>query len=247
MAQIVLNRPERLNAVIESLYVELFLAIERSNGEADVRVIVITGAGRAFCVGADLKEHRVRERTSLEQRSYAILANDICRAIHQCPKPIIAAVNGFAAGAGAELAISSDFVLMKQSAQIWFPELRLGTFVGGGATGLLPQLVGLTKARELLFTGEKVDGPEAVRIGLATAAFSDDTFDSEVNEFAMRLGEGAPVSMAFAKSHLNSPQRDYESRLTTEMEALRTCMYTADWAEGLTAFAEDRKPDFQGN
>ncbi len=246
VAEIRLNRPHRLNAVVEQLYLDVLAALDTAEADPDVHVVVLTGEGRAFCVGADLKEHSRGERTPYERRRYLVLANDVCQRIYEFPKPVIAAVNGYAAGAGAEMSISSDFIVMKASAQLWLPEISIGTHVGGGVTEILPRLVGLTKARELIFTGKKIDGTEAHAIGLATRVLSDDAFDDGVREFAELIGSKAPVSMRHAKENLNAGGRDYKSRLTTELDALLECMMTEDWQEGVDAFAEKRNPVFKG-
>ena len=246
VAEIRLNRPQRLNAVVEQLYREVLAALAAAEGDSQVRVVVLTGEGRAFCVGADLKEHGKGERTARQQRDYLVLGNECCRRIQCCPLPVVAAVNGFAAGAGAEMAISSDFVLMKESALLWLPEVSIGTFIGGGVSGILPRLVGLARARELIMTGRRIDGREAAAIGLALKAFSDEAFEAGVQEFAQVLAGKAPASMRFAKEHLNDPGRTMETRLITELEALRACMVTEDWQEGVNAFAEKRQPIFKG-
>lgn len=245
IARICLNRPERLNAVIEQLYDDVLAALTIAESDRNVRVIVLTGAERAFCVGADLKAHESGARNDLQKRQYLMKANDVCRALREIPKPVIAAVNGYALGAGAEMAVSSDFILMKQSAEIGFPEISIGTFLGGGVTSILPRLVGLAKARELVFTGERLDGAAAAAIGLVNRALPDDSFDEGVREFAHAIAAKAPLPMALAKTHLNTP-KDYETALITELEGIRACMATEDWAEGIAAFAEKRKPIFKG-
>jgi enoyl-CoA hydratase len=246
VAEIRFNRPHRLNAVIEQFYREVLQALAAAEADDQVRVVVLTGEGRAFCVGADLKEHGKGERTPRQQRDYLVLGNEVCRHIQNCPLPVVAAVNGFAAGAGAEMAISSDFVLMKDSALLWLPEVSIGTFVGGGVSGILPRLVGLARARELIMTGRRIDGREAAAIGLALKSLSDEAFEAGVEEFAQELARKAPLSMRFAKEHLNDPGRAMETRLVTELEALRACMVTEDWQEGVNAFAEKRQPNFKG-
>jgi len=246
VAEIRFNRPHRLNAVVSEFYADILAALDDAQGDNDIRCIVLTGEGRAFCVGADLKEHGAATRTELEKLEYLQLANDVCERIYKMPKPVIAAVNGYALGAGAEMACSSDFIVMKASAQIGFPEISIGTHVGGGVTGILPRLVGLTKARELIFSGRRIDGAEALGIGLAARVFSDENFDKEVTAFAREIGHKAPYSMRFAKEHLNDGGRDYTARLITELDALRSCMLTEDWQEGVDAFAEKRTPVFKG-
>ncbi|MCP3892451.1 MAG: enoyl-CoA hydratase/isomerase family protein [Desulfobulbaceae bacterium] len=246
VAEIRFNRPHRLNAVVTEFYAEVVDALNQAENDVDVRTIVLTGEGRAFCVGADLKEHKKGERTELEKLEYLNLANDVCQRIYEHPKVVIAAVNGFALGAGFEMSVSADFILMKDTAQIGSPETSIGTFVGGAVTETLPRIVGLSKARELIFTGRRIDGVEAHSIGLATRVFPEEEFATGVKEFAEVIGSKAPFSMRFAKQHLNDMHQDYKSRLATEVASLRTCMLTKDWQEGVDAFAEKRKPVFKG-
>lgn len=247
VAEIRFNRPHRLNAVVAEFYTEVLDALSQAEHDDDVRTIVLTGEGRAFCVGADLKEHKKGERTELEKLEYLNLGNDVCQRIYEHPKVVIAAINGFALGAGCEMSVSTDFILMKDTAQIGSPEISIGTFVGGAVTEILPRIIGLAKTRELIFTGRRIDGVEAHSIGLATRVFSEEEFDAGVKEFAELIGSKAPVSMRFAKQHLNDMHQDYKSRLTTEIAALRACMLTQDWQEGVDAFAEKRKPVFKGH
>lgn len=246
-AQIRLNRPHRLNAVVEQLYRETIDALRRAEADPAVRAVMLTGEGRAFCVGADLKEHGSGRRTAFQRRQYLQLGNDICQTIFELKKPVIAVVNGYALGAGAEMAIACDFMLMAENAQLGFPEVSIGTNVGGGVTQTLPRLVGLAKARELLFMGERIDGREAARIGLATRAVPDADLAREAADFAARLAAKAPVSMALAKSLLNQGEaRDMRTQLGLELDSVFACTVTEDWQEGVDAFAEKRAPQFKG-
>ncbi|MBK1635386.1 enoyl-CoA hydratase/isomerase family protein [Rhodovulum adriaticum] len=240
------NRPHRLNAVVTELYTETLAALDAMATDDAIRTIVLTGTGRAFCVGADLKEHAAQARSDLEKLDYLTLGNTVCERLQSHPKPVIAAVNGYALGAGAEMACACDFILMAQGAQIGFPEVSIGTHLGGGITGTLPRLVGLTMARELIFTGRRIDGEEAVRLGLANRAFDDERFWDDALGFAAGIATKAPYSMRFAKALLNDGRMEHGARLAAELSALRTCMLTEDWAEGITAFAEKRQPQFRG-
>ncbi|TFH87985.1 enoyl-CoA hydratase/isomerase family protein [Billgrantia azerbaijanica] len=242
------NRPHRLNAVVETLYTELLAALADAEADNEVRAVILTGEGRAFCVGADMKEHGSASRSLYQRRQYLQLGNDVCEAILRLGKPVIAAVNGYALGAGAEMAVACDFILMADDAQIGFPEVSIGTCVGGGVSKLLPQLVGLPRARQLLYTGKRIDGEEAARIGLATASWPGDALLDEARRLAETLAQQAPVSMAMLKRLVNQgTHTDLEGQLQQELDAVFTCSTTADWQEGVDAFAEKRPPRFRGN
>jgi len=246
VAEIRLNRPHRLNAVVQQLYDELNAALDRAESDRDVRVVLLTGEGRAFCAGADLKEHKAG-RSAFERREYLRGEQTVCRRLLELKQPVVAAVNGYALGAGAELAIAADFIVMAASARIGLPEIGMGAFLGGGVTWLLPRLVGLAKARELVFLGEHLDGAEAVRIGLATRVFPDEGFLDHARVFAGRLREKAPLSMQLAKEQLNvGVERPLDAVLVAELEAMMFCSTTKDWQEGIDAFAEKRPPVFHG-
>lgn len=247
VAEIRFNRPHRMNAVVKAFYDELQSALQDAEQDISVRTIILTGEGRAFCVGADMKEHGSGTRTPFQRRQYLQGEQQVCRRIFTLPKPVIAAVNGYALGAGAEMAIASDFILMADTAQIGLPEISIGTFLGGGVTHLLPQLVGLTKARELVFLGDRIDGNQAHAIGLATRVFPAATFMQDVYAFAARLADKAPISMALAKEQLNHGiMRGMDAALVAELEGMTFCTTTHDWQEGVDAFAEKRKPVFRG-
>ena len=246
-AEIRFNRPHRLNAVIEQFYVELLEALQQAGADNDVRAVLLTGEGRAFCVGADMKEHGAGERTPYQRRQYLQLGNDVCEAIFRLNKPVVAAINGYALGAGAEMACSCDFVLMAENAKIGFPEVSIGTCVGGGVTQFLPRLVGLAKARELIFLGDKIDGAEAAEIGMVTRTVSDERLQEEGDAFIARLASKAPVSMKLVKKLLNNASHtDLDAQLQCELDGVFMCTTTQDWQEGVDAFAEKRSPVFKG-
>ena len=246
IAELRLNRPQRLNAVTQQLYDELNAALTQAEENPDVRVILLTGEGRAFCVGADLKEHKTG-RTAFDRRQYLAGEQAVCKRLLTMKKPVIAAVNGYALGAGAEMAIASDFIVMAESAKIGLPEVSIADFLGGGVTWLLPRLVGMAKARELVFLGEKIDGAEAVRIRLANRVFPDDTFLDEARAFARQFASKPPFSMELAKKQLNfAAESTLDAALCAELEGMVFVGFTKDWQEGVDAFAEKRAPVFTG-
>jgi enoyl-CoA hydratase len=160
---------------------------------------------------------------------------------------VIAAVNGPARGAGTELALSCDLLLIAEEATLGLPETGLGTFVGGGVTHVLPRLVGLARAKELVYTGRVVGGETAVALGLALACYPVARLPGEARALAMEISEKAPIPMAFAKGYLQrSPSLDMETVLELEAEAILACMESDDWKEGLSSFSEKRTPKFIG-
>ena len=246
IAEIRFNRPHRLNAVVQEVYSELTEALNIAEASRESRVVLLTGEGRAFCVGADLKEHKAG-RTPFDRREYLRGEQTVCKRLALLSKPVLAAVNGFALGAGAEMAIASDFVVMAESAKLGLPEIGLGTFLGGGITYLLPRLVGLAKARELVFLGERIGAEEAVRIGLACRSYPNRGFLDHARAFAREIAGKAPFSMQLAKEQLNmAAERSFDGALVAELEGMMFCSTTKDWQEGVDAFTEKRVPVFRG-
>lgn len=244
IARVTLSRPDRLNAVDAALYDGIQEALDRASTD-DARVVVLEGEGRAFCVGADMKAHEETERTAAEKREYVETAQETCRAVQTHPAPVVARVQGYAIGAGAELALSADLLVMAADAEMRFPEVAIGTYVGGGVTYTLAERVGTAKARELVLTAATVEGSEAAEIGLANEVVPPSELDDAVEDLAGTLSGHAPVPMRYAKEQFRRrPDRDL--RLTEEADALLACMETDDWQEGVEAFAEDRDPEFRG-
>ncbi len=244
-----INRPHRLNAVSQALYDQLCGALDQAEKNADIRCVVLTGVGRAFCVGADMKAHAAG-RTAFERREYLRGEQAVCQRLFDLPKPVVAAVNGYALGAGAEMALAADFMLMQAEAQWGLPEISIGAFIGGGVSWLLPARVGLARAKALVMLGERISAPQAVELGLAQrciAASSAEAFAAEVQAFALQLASKAPLSMALAKQHLNrAGQRHFEDALVAELEGMMFCSSTRDWQEGVDAFSQKRAPRFSG-
>jgi len=250
-----LNRPERMNAVIEEMYLEIQDILKSCIKDDAIKAMVITGSvlkknnteKQAFCAGADLKEHAQGKRTDDDRRNYILLAHETTQRIYEFPKPVIAAINGPARGAGVEMAMNCDFLFIAEDATLAFPEIGLGTFVGGGVTQHLPRIIGLARAKELVFSGRVIGGREAVEIGLALNCFSVSSLFDETIKFAKNLAEKAPISMSMAKKYLHeSSFMGLDDVLNNETEAILSCMETEDWQEGLDAFSEKRKPIYKG-
>lgn len=246
VARIRLNRPENLNAVTPELYDSIQNGLNRAT-EEDTRVVVLEGSGRAFCAGADMQNHDETERTAKERREYVWQAQTACEAIQTHPTPVVAKVHGYAIGAGAELALSADFICMADDAEMRFPEVGIGTYIGGGVTYTLSQRVGQARAKELILSGASVTGDEAAAEGIVTSVHPASELDTAVDQLVEDLTKKAPISMEFAKAQFNrvgGATRD--DMLTAEADALLACMSTDDWQEGIDAFAEDREPTFRG-
>jgi len=255
VATIRLNRPERMNAVIEDMYLEIQEALANVRDDPQIRSLILTGSvlkrdgieKQAFCAGADLKEHASAARSIAQRRQYILLAHETLRLIYEFPRPVIAAVNGPARGAGAEMALACDFLLIAEDATFALPETGLGSFVGGGVTYLLPKQIGLSRAKELIYTGKVVDGRGAVEMGLALACYPLSRLIDESQALACKLADQSPISIAKAKAHLQrAPDLNFVTALQREAEAILSCMNTEDWQEGLRAFNEKRKPRFTG-
>ncbi|HSG47584.1 MAG TPA: enoyl-CoA hydratase/isomerase family protein [Longimicrobiales bacterium] len=242
-----LNRPDRLNAVSLAMYRALDRELKAAAKGGEVRAVVLTGAGRAFCVGADLKAHGEGPPTGQERREYVDTAQRVNRRIQLGPLPVVAAVNGHAIGGGLELALSADFLLVSESAKLRFPEVSLGTFVGGGVVYTLAERVGVLKARELLYFGDFFLGTEAAAMGVANRALPTEEVLPTALAWAGRLTEQAPRSLAAAKRLVGPAGTMARKRaLAREGDALLEIFGTRDWAEGVAAFHEKRPPRYTG-
>lgn len=247
VATLCLNRPERLNAVNADLYAELVDTLASIEEDPTVRVVTITGSGRAFCVGADLKAHGEDEMDAETRRAYVQLAQRACRRIQQLPRPTIAAVNGHAIGAGLEIALSCDFIIVAEEAKLGLPELALGTFVGGGVSYTLAERVGPARARELILGAARFTGAEAADMGIASRAVPGVRVLEESAALAADLAGHAPIPVGLAKRLMSRVRGlDATAVMDEEAEALLACMETDDWREGIRAFHEKRDPEYRG-
>lgn len=244
---LILNRPERLNAVSLPMYRALLRALRELEADDGLRAAVVTGAGRAFCVGADLKAHAGATPTDRERRAYIGAAQRANARLQASGKPVIAAVNGHAIGGGLELALSCDLVIVAQEAKLRFPELALGTFIGGGVSSTLERRVGFARARELLYLGDFFSGDDAAAMGLANRALPAERVVASALEWAHRVAALAPHPTRLAKRLLaQSPYLKHKEVLRCEARALYQVMQTEDWREGTRAFLEQREPRYTG-
>ena len=248
IAKISLNRPHRLNAITLDLLDELRKALEELELDESVRVVVITGEGKAFSAGLDLQMAGTDE--ILNPPVAMLLASkgqEVFTSIERFPKPVIAAINGYAFGGGCELALACDFRIMAKNAQIGLTETSLGIIPGWGGTQRMAKILGIAKAKELIMFAQRVSGEEAERIGLVNKCVEPERFWDEVMDFAKKLAEGAPIALRLAKLSINL---GYE--LPVEIgQALESAYFgittsTEDVREGFSAFFDKRKPEFRG-
>ena len=245
---ITLNRPERLNAIDPELADALPRAVDDASRADDVRVVVITGAGRGFCSGLDISSPpRLPDATRAERLDSLAWVGRWVMAIVACEKPVIAAVNGVAAGAGFGLALAADIRLIASSARLTAGYIRRALSPDTGVSYFLPRLVGASRATEILFTGRDLDAAEAERIGLAAAVIPDETFAEQVKAYAARLAAGPPIAFALTKRLLAaSSDATLTEQLERELAYIKMCFASPDAAEALRAFSEKRPPIFSG-
>jgi enoyl-CoA hydratase/carnithine racemase len=216
---ITLNRPERLNAMNRQLIHDVADAFNDAHRDAATKAIIFTGAGRAFCAGDDRREH-VQPSGEAEARDLVEAIQRATEAIIFGPKPVVGAINGWAVGGGFEWAINCDFPLWAETAKGFFPEVSLNIFVTGAVTSLLPALVGLLKAREMLFLGERYDAPTLLSLGVAWRVVPDDELQSAALEVATRLAQLPSLAASAMKRVLNqTSSTDLAGALRLETDA----------------------------
>lgn len=240
IATIVLNRPEVLNAMNKQLWLDLQSAIADAREDKEIKVVVITGEGRAFSSGADLKDSKTR--TPEQYREYLEALQEVSRQIIRFEKPTIAAINGYALGSGYELALACDIRLAAIEAKIGSPEARVSSSITGGAFRLIQDLIGPGKAKELLFTADLIDGREAERIGLVNRAVPAEQLMAATYRMAGKIAQNAPFSLKMIKRGLHMAQGEVslEALMDFEVEACLACVATKERNEALDTF-EKRK------
>jgi 2-(1,2-epoxy-1,2-dihydrophenyl)acetyl-CoA isomerase len=250
-AKIVLNRPERMNAWSNALSRDLLEVLSDVAADAEVRAVMVTGAGRAFCSGADLKDRGaggaasdgLTDTRSVLTRWY----HPIVTAIREMPKPVISAVNGPAAGAGASLALAADLVVARESAYFLLAFVNIGLVPDAGSSLFVPARIGFTRAAELALLGEPVPAPRAADIGLINSVWPDEEFEKNAEALLLRLSNGPTRSYAGAKRELNhSVYPDLAEHLALEASIQGELGLSKDFKEGVTAFLEKRPTSFTG-
>ncbi|MCF8091676.1 MAG: enoyl-CoA hydratase/isomerase family protein [Desulfotignum sp.] len=245
-AILTLNRPSVMNCLNFDLLYALRDEIDRLQFADDIRCVIITGAGeKAFCAGADLKE-----RASLTQdqvRQFIVTIRNLLTAIQNLKMPVICAVNGIALGGGTEVALASDIRIASDTASMGLTETKLAIIPGGGGTQRLPRIIGVAKAKELIFTGRRVDAKEALDIGLVNAVAQPEKLMDACLDMAAMIAETGPVAVEMAKYAIDKGiETDLATGLAIESNAYRVTIPTEDRIEGLTAFKEKRKPVYKG-
>jgi len=238
IATIKLNRPQVLNAMNRQLWIDFQEALEDVKGDPEIKVLIITGEGRAFSTGADLKDSK--DRTPEQYRDYLVELQETSRKIIRFEKPTIAAINGYALGSGYELALACDIRIAAEEAKIGSPEARVTSSVTGGAMRLVQDLIGPGKAKELLFTAEYIDGKEAERIGLVNRAVPLEKLMETTREMAAKIAENSSFSIKMIKQGLNMARGEVslEALMDYEVEACLACVFTKERQDSLQRFEE---------
>ncbi|GIO26695.1 enoyl-CoA hydratase/isomerase family protein [Ornithinibacillus bavariensis] len=244
IATIYLNRPASYNAFTQKMNQEITYAFKLATKDEEIRCIVLTGSGKAFCSGQDLAEvdEQTNHATFLRERYHPML-----QTIKQTPKPVIAAVNGIAAGAGMGLALAADFRLMKENAKFVSAFMNIGLVPDSGFLYILPRLIGYAKALEVTVLGKPIVAEEAKALGLATEVYSEQDFLEQVENFAFQMVALPTKAFSLLKRYmLDSMHTDYGTFLEQEAYAQRIAGMSTDHLEGLQAFVEKRNPNFIG-
>jgi 2-(1,2-epoxy-1,2-dihydrophenyl)acetyl-CoA isomerase len=250
IATLVLNRPERLNALNNDLSTALNGALTRIASDHTIHVVILTGAGRAFCAGGDLAViGKGREQEDATQLAPILRSGmQAVLKIRSMPQPVIAAVNGPAAGAGMNIALAADVRFCVEGAVFGQNFVRVGLFPDYGGTFFLPQLVGPAIAAEMFYTGDMIDSKTAQRLGLVNHVIPTDRFEEEIRIFAQKIANGPQIAIRATKHALFDPHREaLVAALEREVEYQLRCFHSKDCKEGIGAFLEKRSPKFQGH
>lgn len=246
IAIVKVNRPKALNALNSETLDEIRIAAESLNNNKDVWVVIVTGEGdKAFVAGADIVE--MKDMTALEGMQFSQRGHEALSALENMSKPVIAAVNGYALGGGFEIAIACDFIYASDKARVGFPETTLGIHPGFGGTQRAAKLVGLGKAKEMIFTGKTITAQEAYEMGFINKIVPHAELMKEVMSLAESIKANGPFAVRLAKECVNkSLYIGIDEGMMMEAKDFGLCFATKDQKEGMTAFVEKRKPTFKG-
>jgi enoyl-CoA hydratase/carnithine racemase len=250
VALLTFNRPQRMNAIGGTLKQDITDAMRHAGEDDEVRAIVMTGAGAAFCAGGDVKEMseaRANGAGRSLQEKIKPARDAMLLAIYESAKPVIAAVNGAAAGAGMSMTLAADIRIASRTAGFSQAFVKRGLPPDSGASWLLPRVVGMAKACELVFTGDMLDAEQALRLGIVSRVLEPEALLPAAIELAERIAAGPPIAIQLAKQALRrGMQGELREALAREGAAFNICFETEDAAEGVTAFFEKRAPVFRG-
>jgi len=245
IAWVYLNRPERLNAVNVEMLNELGSVLDELEERDDVRVLIVTGKGKAFSAGADVTQFK--GMTPIKAFRFSRKFQEVLNKIEYLTKPVIMAINGYALGGGIEIAMSGDIRIAAESARIGQPEINLGIMPGAGGTQRMPRLTWPSRAKMLIYTGDAIPASEALKIGLVDLVVPDDKLEEEARRLALKLAEKPPIALLAAKYAIQfGMQADIRTGLSIESALFSILFSTRDFEEGVSAFLEKRKPKFRG-
>ena len=244
---ITLNRPERLNALNSQLILDLSNAIDEIEADEEAVTVIVTGAGRGFCAGADIKEMAQPQPDAPRRRQAGSTRFAFFNRLEEMGRPVIAAINGPCNGGGLELALACDFRIASEAATLGLGEVKLGVIPAGGGTARLPRLIGPGKAKEFLYFGNIVGAEEAYRLGIVNKVVSPDELIPECKRWAAELAERPPLSLRMLKNCVNmGMQMSLLDAIDYEAKCSAILVNTEDRVEGMRAFVEKRKPVFKG-
>lgn len=244
VAILAINRPNAMNALNTELLLELDMALENLNEDSEIFVIILTGEGKAFVAGADISE--MKDKTPEAARSFGMLGSKIFRRLELMEKPVIAAVNGYALGGGCELAISCDIIIAGEKAKFGQPEVGLGITPGFAGTQRLPRIIGIKKAKELIFTGGMIGAQEAEKIGLVNRVVPQEELMTTAMEMAKTIASKGQIAVRYAKAAINRGiETDMDTGNAIETDLFALCFANDDQKEGMTAFLGKRKAEFK--
>lgn len=244
---ITLNRPKVYNAINAQCRKEMESVLDDTGDDKGIRVLIITGHENFFCAGADINEF-MGMTDVVSMTAFSRNFQRLYQKIEDFRKPVIAAVSGFALGGGCELALSCDLIIMSESASFGVPEIDIGAFPAGGGTQKLPRLLGVKRAKQMLFTGERISAQESYRIGIANKIVPNGACLDEAKAWAEKLVSKSPSAITTIKRLVNvGLNMDMNSALAFEAENFGTLSTHRDFKEGMSAFLEKRKPKYQGD